>query len=62
MYIKFEDSDGLANCVCVFFLRDFGVNFKGGFRDVLSMVEPWPPEVATLKMLSLLGLSLGYFF
>lgn len=59
MHIKFKHWDGMAIC---FFLHEFNVNSKRVSRNVLSVAEPWPPKETALKMRSLLGTGLGYFF
>lgn len=59
MYIKFERWDSLA---IYFSLHEFNVNSKRDSRDVLSMAEQWLPKETALKMWSLLGTDVGYFF
>lgn len=59
MCIKFEHWDSL---VIYFFLHEFNVNSKRDSRDVLSMAEQWLSKETALKMWSLLGTDVGYFF
>lgn len=59
MCIKFEHWDSLA---IYFFLHEFNVNSKRDSRDILSMAEQWLPKETALKMWSLLGTDVGYFF